>query len=189
MTEPVRIDDHASAHLRYIREAMERSSSFTSITGAGGVVIGVFAFPAAYVAERTGAFLTVWLVTAVVSFVVALAFMERKAARAGLSLTSRAARRFFVSYSAPIAAAAVATLALARAGDVRAFAPVWLLCYGASFIASGAFSIRIVPVMGVCFMLAGAAAIFVPNPNLMMAAGFGGLHIIFGAIIARNYGG
>jgi hypothetical protein len=190
VTEPLRIDDRASANLRYIREAMERANTFTSIPGVGGIVIGVTAIAAAIVAEKSGVFLRTWIIEAALAAVIAFVFMRRKASKAGLSLTSRAARRFFVSYSAPIAAAALTTVAVVIADDGSyVLAPLWLLCYGASFIASGAFSIRVVPVMGVCFMLTGAAALLVQNPNVFMAAGFGGLHIIFGAMIARHHGG
>ena len=118
--------------------------------------------------------------------------MSIKASRAGVTLTSSpAARRFFVSYFAPIIAAAVITLMLTRAQWFDAMPAVWLLSYGASFISSGAYSIRVVPQMGVCFMLLGAAASVVSFPvaNILLGAGFGGLHIIYGLIIARNYGG
>ena len=78
-----------------------------------------------------------------------------------------------------------------RAGMFGPLPAVWLLHYGASFISSGSFSIRVVPVMGIFFMVLGLAACFVPLPfgNLLMGAGFGVLHIVFGFIIARSYGG
>jgi hypothetical protein len=53
------------------------------------------------------------------------------------------------------------------------------------------FSVPAVPIMGLCFMVFGAVALFAPPEyaNLFMAAGFGGLHLLFGLIIARRYGG
>ena len=193
MTEPVRIDDHAFANLRYIREAMERAGSFTSIPGWGGFAIGVTAIAASVIASHRFEmrWLQTWLVEAFVAAFIALFTMLRKSRRAGVPLTSPAARRFFVSYFAPIIAAAVITAMLLRAQWYEAMPAVWLLSYGASFISSGAYSIRVVPQMGICFMLLGAAAAFVPFPtaNALLGAGFGGLHIAFGLIIARNYGG
>ena len=104
---------------------------------------------------------------------------------------SGAARRFFVSYFAPLIAGAVLTVAIMRGGTLETLPSVWLLLYGVAFVSSGAFSIRVIPVMGLCFMIFGILAAFVPLAvgNLLLGAAFGGLHIIFGLIIARNYGG
>jgi len=117
--------------------------------------------------------------------------MWRKGKRASVDFASVPARRFFVSYFAPVVAAAVLTALLIRANLAGALPALWLLTYGASFVSSGAFSIRVIPVMGVCFMALGVAAAFVPLPigNVLMGAGFGALHLIFGFIIARRYGG
>jgi hypothetical protein len=117
--------------------------------------------------------------------------IDRKRRRGNIALTSGPARRFFISYFAPIVSAAALTLVLARSGVLRALPATWLLLYGASFISSGAFSIRLVPVMGIAYMLLGLIACFTPLVigNVLLAAGFGGIHIIFGWIIARNYGG
>jgi hypothetical protein len=193
MTEPVRIDDHAFANLRFIRETLERAGSFTSIPGWGGFAIGWLGAATAVIASRLVdlRWLEAWLACAVVASLVAAITIVLKSSRAGVALTSGASRRFFVSYFAPIAAAAVLTLMLLRAQWYEAMPAVWLLSYGASFISSGAHSIRLVPQMGVCFMLLGAAAAFVPFhlSNTLLGIGFGGLHIIYGWIIARNYGG
>jgi len=68
---------------------------------------------------------------------------------------------------------------------------VWLLCYGCAVVTGGALSVPVVPVMGLCFILTGLAALGTPAAwrDAMLAAGFGGLHIVFGLIIARRYGG
>jgi hypothetical protein len=193
MPEPARIEDHALSNLRYIREAMERASAFTSIPGWGGVWIGVTAIAATFLARNaTGRdFLMVWLGEAAIAGLIAGATMFHKAARANVSFRGGPARRFFVSYLAPILAGAALTFVLARGGLYAALPATWLLLYGASFISSGAYSIPLVPVMGVCYMLIGLAACFVPlaTGNVLLGVGFGGLHLVFGFLIARRYGG
>jgi hypothetical protein len=193
MSEPARMHDHALSNLRYIREAMERASAFTSIPGWGGVAIGMTATAAAALAyARPGrTFLLIWLGEAILAASVAAVTMVRKAARANVSFRGVAARRFFVSYFAPLAAGAALTVVLARGGFFAALPATWLLLYGASFVSSGAYSIPLVPVMGVCFMLLGISACFVPLAagDILLGAGFGGLHVVFGFLIARRYGG
>lgn len=185
--------DHALSNLRYIREAMERASAFTSIPGWGGVAIGVTAITAAVLAhpKHGRAWLLTWLGEAVVAALIAGATMIRKASRANVSFRGAPARRFFVSYFAPLLAGAALTIVLARGGLYSALPATWLLLYGASFISSGAYSIPLVPVMGVCYMLLGMVACFVPlaGGNALLGTGFGGIHLVFGFLIARRYGG
>ena len=192
--EPAPIHEHALNNLRYIREAMERASAFTSIPGWGGVGVGATAIVAAVIAHPhagTRRWLMIWLAEAVVAGVVAFATMVRKARRANVSFTDGPARRFFISYFAPIAAGAALTFLLGHHELYTMLPATWLLLYGASFISSGAFSIPVVPVMGICFMFLGVAACLVPPAaaNILLAAGFGALHVVFGYIIARRYGG
>jgi hypothetical protein len=194
MTDPAPMHEHALSNLRYIRETMERASAFTSIPGWGGVAIGVTALVATVAAHNASdmrLWVVTWLTEAGIAGSIALLTMIRKANRAGVSFHGAAARRFFVSYFAVILAAATLTLFLIRAGFHTALPATWLLLYGASIVSSGAYSIPVVPVMGVCFMLLGAIAGFVPFAiaNALLGIAFGGLHIIFGFIIARRYGG
>ena len=195
VTDPAPIHEHALSNLRYIREAMERATSaFTSIPGWGGVAIGVTAVVSAVLAHPyagTQRWLWIWLAEAVVAGVIALTTMFIKARRAGVSFSDGAPRRFFSSYFAPFIAAAALTYVLAAHGAYTALPALWLLSYGASFVSSGAFSIPVVPVMGVCYMIIGIAACFAGPQlgNALVGAGFGGMHLIFGFIIARRYGG
>jgi len=187
------IHDHAFDSLRVIRETMERAnSSFTSIPGWGGFLIGWTAVAAAFIAPGTSQhFLLTWLIEGVVAAIIGAVTMTIKARRSDTPFMSGAAKRFFVSYSAPMITGALLTFALYRVQQFEAMPPVWLLCYGTAFVSSGAFSLRTIPVMGVCFMLLGVTAIFTPLAlsNALLGIGFGGLHIIFGFIIARRYGG
>jgi len=68
---------------------------------------------------------------------------------------------------------------------------VWLLLYGAAVASGGAFSVRLVPILGLCLMALGVLAFVVPDwwGSFLMAVGFGLLHIGFGLAFARNYGG
>ena len=192
MSQP--IHEHAISNLRFIREAMERATAFTSIPGWGGVGVGITALLAAAYAHRVvdrPEWLKVWLIEAAIAAAIAGVTMMQKARRANVSFTGAPARRFFISYFAPLIAGAALTYLLAHGGFRTALPATWLLLYGASFISSGAFSIRVVPVMGVCFMLLGVAACFAPIAagNILLGIGFGGLHVVFGLIIARSYGG
>ncbi len=67
----------------------------------------------------------------------------------------------------------------------------WLILYGAGVITAGKFSVRIVPMMGLCCMVVGVLALFSPAAwgDLYLAIGFGGLHVGLGAAIARRHGG
>ena len=188
--------EHALDNIRFIRDAMERAGSFTSIPGWGGVGVGVTAIAATVIAQRfLGRSLRMWLATwlaeAVVAAMIGFGAMAIKAMRSEETFMSGASRRFFISYFAPLVAGAVLTLALVRVESYAAIPAMWLLLYGTAFVSSGAFSIRVIPVMGVAFMLLGAVAALVPlgASNILLGVGFGGLHIIFGFIIARSYGG
>jgi hypothetical protein len=186
---------HAAADLRFIREAMARATEFTAVPGWGGVLMGVSAIATAAIASRAGhprAWLLLWLADAVVACAIALTAIVMKAWRSGASLTPGGpAFRFALAFAPPMMAAIVLTPVFVTAGLIARLPGCWLLLYGTAVATGGAFSVRIVPLMGMCFMVAGAAALAAPAAwgNWMMAAGFGGLHIIFGAVIARRYGG
>ncbi|HEX5520602.1 MAG TPA: hypothetical protein VFX29_02860, partial [Longimicrobiaceae bacterium] len=100
-------------------------------------------------------------------------------------------QKFVLSLAPPMAAGALLTLVLFRAGMVGVLPGTWLLLFGASVVTAGAFSVRIIPVMGICFMLLGALALLAPPAwgDALLALGFGALLIGFGAVIARRYGG
>jgi hypothetical protein len=192
--EPVALHDRAMDNLRYIRETMERAGSFTAVPGWGAVLIGATALVAAWVASVRSspeAWLAVWSGEALLSLAVGMGAVVHKARAAGLPLRSGPAQKFALSLVPPLLAGAVLTVVLFVGGLTDALPGMWLLLYGTAIVTAGAFSVAIIPVMGICFMILGAVALFGPAAwgDAFMALGFGGLHIVFGILIARRYGG
>ena len=109
----------------------------------------------------------------------------------GKETVRRETRLSRLGHGGPMLAGALLTAVMFRLGAMGAIPGMWLLLYGTAVVTAGAFSIRVVPLMGLCFVVLGAVALFCPWNwgNAFLAAGFGGLHILFGAVIARNYGG
>jgi hypothetical protein len=198
--EPPALHEHAMADLRFIRRTMEEAGSFTAVPGWGMVVVGATALGAAALAAVSRdprAWLGIWLFEAALALAIAAVSLARKtrggpdAGLAAHPLFSGPGRRFALSFAPPLAAGGLLTAVLIGAGMTSVLPGLWLLLYGASVATGGAFSIRIVPVMGACFMLAGVAALLAPAAwsDAVLAAGFGGLHLVFGVLIARRHGG
>jgi hypothetical protein len=180
-------------NLSFIRRTMERATAFTAVPGWGGVAMGVIALGAAGLAwgRPRGEWLVTWLLAAVLALAAGGWAMVRKARLGGTSVFSYSGRRFVLSYVPPIVVGALLTVVLVRAGLYTALPGTWLLLYGTGVVTGGAFSVRIVPIMGICFMALGAAALLGPPGwgDPLLAAGFGALHVVFGLVIARRYGG
>jgi hypothetical protein len=191
---PIPIDARAADHLRYIRETMESAAEFTAVPGWGGVAMGITALAAAAAASQQStprAWFGVWLVEAFIAVAIAAPAAATKAHRANSKLFSGPGRKFLFSFAPPIMAGGLLTFAFYSAGAIAVLPGVWLLLYGAAVVTGGAFSVRVVPVMGLCLMALGGCALFAPAAwgNYFMAAGFGLVQIAFGIWIARRYGG
>jgi len=188
------IHAHAAADLRFIRDAMARATAFTAVPGWGGVMMGASALAASAIAGRPDGsrrWLAIWLAEAVLACAIATVTIVIKARRSGAPLSAGPALRFALAFAPPMAAGVVLTAVFASTGLTSRLPGCWLLLYGTAVATGGAFSVRVVPVMGLCFMALGAGAFAAPPSwgHWMMAAGFGALHIVFGVVIARRYGG
>lgn len=184
----------AMDNLRFIRETMERASSFTAVPGWGGVLVGVTALVAAIIAAQVPhehEWMYVWGYELPLALLIGGLTMKRKAMAAQVKLLSPPGRQFTLSLAPPLIAGAILSIALARAEAYDVLPGMWLLLYGTGVVTGGAFSVKVVPVMGICFMVLGAITLTAPAQwnNYFLAAGFGVLHIGFGIIIARRHGG
>ena len=209
MNKPPALHDKALQDLSFIRRTMEGAASFTDVPGWGLVGTGVIAIVTAFLAHRQPTperWLAMWLGAAVVAATFGNAMMWQKMRRRVVgsgsergTLLSVPARKFLLLLFPAMGVGALLTLALvdvttpgvdARLAD-RVLPGMWLLLYGLGITTAGAFSIRAVPLMGLGFIILGAAALFIPalDGDLMMALGFGGLQVAFGLRIARRHGG
>jgi len=201
MSAPQPLHDRALDNLQFIRSTMERAGSFTAVPGWGMVLLGATALGMAHhagslpVAQVYGApqshWLWTWLLEAVLGVGIGVTAMALKARRAGDTLAHGPSRRFGLGVLPPFAVGALLTYVLWNSKQLALLPGVWLLCYGAGVMTGGAFSLRVVPVMGACFMVLGVVALVAPPAwsAWLLATGFGVLHILFGLIIARRYGG
>jgi hypothetical protein len=181
-------------NLRFIRDTMERATAFTAVSGWGLVGMGVTALLAMVIAALQPTSL-LWLVTWVSEAALAMSIgysaIRLKARIVDVPLPAGPVRRFGLSLAPSMIAAALLTIMLYHAGMVHFLPGLWLLLFGVSVVNAGAFSVRVVPVMGLLFMLDGAVALLAPPAwgNWCMGLGFGGLNLVFGLIIARRHGG
>jgi hypothetical protein len=195
MARPEPIQAHALENLRFIRDAMSRASEFTAVPGWGGVLMGISALIAAPIAgppDDTARWVLIWLADAAVAATIALVAIAIKSKRSGTPHSKAApAVRFALAFLPPLVAGMILTPVFAMMGLIARLPACWLLLYGTAVATGGAFSVRVVPLMGICFMALGAIAFAAPAAwgHWLMALGFGGLHIVFGTIIARSYGG
>lgn len=192
---PHSIHDRALDQIRYIRAAVENAGSFTAVSGLGGVGMGVIGLVAAIIAadetDSPRRWLYIWLAAAVLAATFGTIAMVRKSRRAGASLVSVSARRFALAFFPALVAGGSITIALVSRNALDLLPPLWLLLYGVAVCGAGAMSVRVVPVMGMTLLALGTAAFFVPFQiaNLLLALGFGVVHVAGGVVIMRRYGG
>jgi hypothetical protein len=190
----VSINERAIENLKFIRETMERAGSFTAVPGWGGILMGVSALLTALISSRLPSqdlWFASWLGEAVLALSIGGWAMVQKAKASEATLLYGPGRKFALSLCPAMLAGAVLTFVLYRQGLFGIMPGVWLLLYGVAVVTGGAFSVNVVPMMGMFFMALGTIALFSPFEwaNWFMAAGFGVLQIAFGIVIARRYGG
>lgn len=194
MSESPALHARAMADLRFIRETMENVSSFSAFSGWGLILIGAVATACGILAARQPTqlrWLMAWLAAAAVSALIGALSTARKVRTAQQPLIPGPASKFALSLAPAVVSGALLTGALERAEHFDLLPGTWLLLYGAGLVAAGAWSVRVVPVIGITFMGLGAVGLLLPLQwgNWLLVCGFGVLHIAFGLIVGRKHGG
>lgn len=202
----------AARQLARIRELMEGTSTYRTLSGVSALIAGAAGLaacaasawllaPAGFAAVRAVAppdaaavrgLAVAWGLAFVVAFTAELVLTKRAARRAGGTTFyfpegSPLLRRMRLAYGAPLVVGAAMTATLVRAGAWSAVPAAWLLSYGAALVCAGLFSIGAVRVLGMTNLAIGALAALAPELNLLwLAAGFGAAHVVYGAAILRR---
>ena len=190
---PLPLHERAFDNLRFIRETMERATAFTAISGQGYVLVGASAAVAAAVAAAQPTperWVGVWIVELILAGLIAVGMTARKARALDVPLRSHTGRKLILAFAPPMAVGAVLSVALFLRGDIGLLPGTWLGLYGAGVMTGGAYSVRVIPLMGAGFIALAAVALLTPlSGDLLLGLGLGALHILFGLIIWRRYGG
>lgn len=187
------LHEQAADSIAFIRATMARSAEFTAVPGWGGVAMGLVGLSAGVAGSLTpnwGVWLNVWLGAAIVAGGSGLSAMHLKARRHRVALWSASGRRFAQGFFPALAAGAIMTFVLVQAEAFALLPGMWLLLYGAGVLAGATASVPLLTWLGAGMMALGVVSSLTRSAgDLWLAAGFGGLHIIFGFIIARKHGG
>lgn len=189
----IALHEKAQDNLQYIRTSMESSVLFTGVSGKGYVISGISAFVAAWLAEQQPTptlWLVVWMVELLFAMSIMLFMTAQKAIRQGGSLWSTNGKKLLFAFFPAMAVGGVLTLFFFLKGNVSWLPGIWLSLYGAAVMTAGAYSVAVIPIMGAIFLLMGSIVLLSSLPsNLILGLCMGGLHIIFGLCIWRDYGG
>lgn len=185
----VQLDSHAAATLRYIRASMESAVSL-SVPGSTGIASGIVGVLAAIVSSVPALrphWLIIWLLAAVVAAGVGGALLLRQPSLSSLTIGGAPIRRFAIGLLPSLFAGAVMTWILWVNAGPRIIPGTWLLLYGCGLIAASAATARTIAILGGSFVVTGLLALVLPENMqiLMLGAGFGGLHIVFGYLMGR----
>lgn len=189
----VAMQSHALGTLQYIRASIEAAGSF-AVPGSAGIAMGAIGLAAALSTTVPGLaahWFAVWLIAGAAACASGSALMLHQARAVRGALYRGPARKFALCLCPALFAGGVLTWALWQSGAQHLIPGTWLLLYGCGVTAAGTMTVRPVVVMGALFIALGVIALQAPAAlsNILLGAGFGGLHLIFGMLIRRmNHG-
>lgn len=189
--------------LQDIRNIMERSSRFISLSGWSGVAAGICALVGAavaypivsgrqsgylYTAAETRTLLFIAAATFVAAFLSAFFFTYIRTKRSRTNIWNHASRRLFWNVMVPILAGSIFLLKLISLGHFGLVAPGCLLFYGIALFAGSKDTLYEIRYLGYAEMLLGCVALWFLGYGLFFwTIGFGVFHILYGIWMWAKY--
>lgn len=195
--------------LASIRNIMERSTRFISLSGLSGVLAGVYALAGSVVAyyllyypnspfgfrfyyvNEEDILLKLFFTAAsvlLISLATAIYLTIRKSNKAGVSYWDHNVKRMLVNGLIPLAAGGIFMLVLLYRGYFGIVAPASLIFYGLALISASNHTLGDIRYLGICEVLIGLLCAIFPGYGLIFwALGFGILHIVYGTVMYNKY--
>ncbi|MDD4992721.1 MAG: hypothetical protein PHR83_10845 [Paludibacter sp.] len=184
--------------LKAIREMMERSSKFLSLSGLSGIMAGVTAITGAaiayfYILEQPRAVAVPLLIldaslTLIISIGFGILFSVRKARKRNLKLVNSLTRKIIYSLVIPLVTGGFFSLILISRDQIELVAAITLIFYGLGLVNVSKYTLDEIHYLGLTEIVLGiCAAIFLYHGILFWTIGFGLCHIVYGFIMYRKY--
>lgn len=197
--------------LTEIRDLMQRSSKFLSLSGLSGISAGIVALIGAWIAylrvetdlfnygneevltgETRGAILRFMLLDGLLVLLLALMlgifFTMRKARKARQSVWNTTSKRVLVSMAIPLVTGGIFCLAMFYLNMLWVSFPATLIFYGLALVNASKYTVRDLEYLGIFEIILGLSSLFITGYNLIFwAFGFGVLHIVYGALMYFKY--
>ncbi|MHB8208720.1 hypothetical protein [Mucilaginibacter sp.] len=206
-------EEELQDELASIRNMMERSSKFISLSGLSGILAGVYALIGAAAAwfvvkenpttvthdlslvEVFGNLITLFtsllliaLTVLFASILTGVVLSIRKAKQKGESIWNKTSRLLLFNVAVPLLTGGAIILILFSKGDLTYTVPTMLIFYGLALFNASNFTYTDVKYLGIIDILLGLATAFFPEYSLWAwAIGFGVLHIVYGSIMYLKY--
>jgi len=194
-----------------IKNIMNRSSRFISLSGMSGILAGIFALAGAYLAymivyespnpnvigtdiilstEQIFDLTILGISVMILALISGVLLSMRKAKKNGEKIWDTSSQRLIINFLIPLSTGAIVCLIMIQKGLIIYVAPLTLLFYGLSCVHASKYTIGGVRYLGITIILIGLIATYFTGYGLLFwAIGFGLCHIIYGALMYFKYEG
>lgn len=193
-------DQQLQSELKSIRNLMEKSTKFISLSGASGILMGFYALIGTGVAHyllnsiidnpdklRQSLLLTAILVL-LASLSTAYFLSKRKADQSGQSIRNAASKGLLRAMVTPLVSGGIVALLLIEMQYYTIIIPFLLIFYGLALHAGGNYTFRDIRGLSYILLILGCLALLYPGYDLLFwSFGFGFLHILYGTIMYYKY--
>ena len=190
--------------LHHIKQMMEKSSRFISLSGFSGISAGLLALLGAWFAVKKISryaheksidydtlitqLIGIAALVLIAAFVAAFIFTYIRSKKKGVSIWGATTNRLLLNLAIPLIAGGFFVLRILQMDHVFLIAPTCLIFYGLALVNASRYTVGEIKYLGYCELVLGISNLWLPGYGLVFwSAGFGVLHIIYGIIMWWKY--